>query len=163
MNFKSFSGRVTSIGDFFINSKDNEGCYQTMGVENLENGSVNFVIEPLTYFVGNEIVGMGDTITGYYNGDAPVPMIYPPQYRALIIAKDSPSYNVKVAFFDNNLVSSDGQLKLNISEDTQMMLRNGQPFLNNPENHMLVVSYGISTKSIPAQTTPSQIIVWCSM
>jgi hypothetical protein len=90
-------------------------------------------------------------------------MIFPPQYRALIIAKDSNVRSVKVDYFDNDLVSSDGQLKLNITDKTKIVLRNGQAFSKSPANRNLIVIYDVSTKSIPAQTTPSEIIIWCSI
>lgn len=103
----------------------------------------------------------GDVITGYYDGDAPVPLIFPPQYPALIIVKENNFVNVKVDFFDHQFVSRDGQLRLNLSPGTPVILRNWQPFTQNPANHNLIVVYGPSTRSIPAQTTPFEVIVWC--
>lgn len=50
-------------------------------------------------------------------------------------------------------------LKLNISEDTKIITRDGEIFKGGLENKKLVVIYTISTKSIPAQTTPSKVIV----
>jgi hypothetical protein len=44
------------------------------------------------------------------------------------LAKESPYQNVKVDYFNWNLVSSNGQLKLNISPFTQILLTNGQAF-----------------------------------
>ncbi|MDD3570376.1 MAG: hypothetical protein PHY44_04675 [Lachnospiraceae bacterium] len=163
MNFYSFSGTVTSISDFMISSNDYEGCYKIMGVDDIKGRTVNFVISPTTYFIKQEMVLVGDSITGYYDGDAPVPLIYPPQYRALIVVKNSNVRNVKVDYFDCDLVSSDGKLKLNISSNTKITLTNGQDFSKNPAKRNLIVIYGASTRSIPAQTTPSEIIVWCSM
>ncbi|MBW9235028.1 hypothetical protein JQK62_22935, partial [Leptospira santarosai] len=90
--------------------------------------SVNFVVSPSTYFVNQEMVSVGDSITGYYDGDAPVPLIYPPQYRALVVVKDDPYQNIKVDYFNSQLVSRDGQLQLNLSPYTPISLRNGQPF-----------------------------------
>lgn len=163
MNFYSFSGTVTSIDDFMTSSNDNEGCYKIMSVDDMEGRVVNFVISPSTYFVKHEMVLVGDSVTGYYDGDAPVPLIYPPQYRALIVVKNSDVRNVKVGYFDCNLVSSDGKLKLNVTNKTKTTLINGQEFSQSPANRNLIVIYGASTRSIPAQTTPSEIIVWCSM
>lgn len=162
VNFKSFRGIVTQINDFLIwQNEGSEGCYKLMTVADDNSNIVNFIISPLTYFVKQEIVTLGDQVTGYYNGDAPVPMIYPPQYQALIIVKENNSQNVKVDFFNNQLVSSDGQLQLNLSPNTPILLRNGQPFSKNPANRNLIVIYGPTTRSIPAQTTPFEIIVWC--
>jgi 3-isopropylmalate dehydratase small subunit len=107
------------------------------------------------------MVTVGDRVTGYYDGDAPALLIYPPQYQALVMVKENPNQNVKVDYFNNQLVSSDGRLRLNISPYTQKILTNGQLFSRNPANRDLIVIYGPSTKSIPAQTTPYKIIVLC--
>lgn len=115
VNFKSFYGMVTQINDFMIGQNGvGEGCYKLMTVEDGVGGIVNFVVSPTTYFVNQEMVSLGDRITGYYDGDAPVPLIYPPQYQALVVVKENNYLNVKIDFFNNQLVSSDGQLKLNL-------------------------------------------------
>ena len=150
------------ISDFFTGQNgEGEGCYQLMSVENEVGATVNFVVSPTTYFVDHAMVAVGDRVTGYYDGNAPVPLIYPPQYRALVMVKDSPYQNVKVSFFDRQLVSSDGQLQLNLSPYTQIVLTNGQLFSKSPANRDLIVIYGPVTKSIPAQTTPYRISVMC--
>ncbi|MGE7691051.1 hypothetical protein ACQKMI_17805 [Lysinibacillus sp. NPDC097214] len=162
VNFKSFRGVVTQIDDFPIGQNgEKEGCYKLMTVEDSTQGIVNFVISPSTYFVNQEIVAPGDQVTGYYDGNAPVPLIYPPQYRALVVVKENNNQNVKVDFFNQQLVSSDGQLQLNLSAYTLILLKNGQPFSKSLANRNLIVIYGPTTRSIPAQTTPYKIIVWC--
>ncbi|MGE8035845.1 hypothetical protein [Lysinibacillus sp. NPDC093692] len=162
VNFKSFRGVVTQIDDFPIGQNgEKEGCYKLMTVEDSTQGIVNFVVSPSTYFVNQEIVNPGDRVTGYYDGNAPVPLIYPPQYRALVVVKENNNQNVKVDFFNNQLVSSDGQLQLNVSAYTLILLKNGQPFSKSIANRNLIVIYGPTTRSIPAQTTPYKIIVWC--
>ncbi|MBM7648194.1 hypothetical protein JOC78_001136 [Bacillus ectoiniformans] len=163
VSFNSFRGKITMISDFFTGQNgDGEGCYRLMTVEDKTGAIVNFVVSPATYFVEQEVVMLGDQITGYYDANAPVPLIFPPQYRALIIVKDRPNQNVKVDYFNSQLISSDGQLKLNPSPYTQTLLTNGQPLLRSPANRNLIAIYGPSTKSIPAQTVPYKIIVWCS-
>jgi hypothetical protein len=162
VNFNFFHGTVTMINDFIIGQNgEGEGCYKIMSVENESGALVNFVVSPNTFFVDHVMVAVGDQITGYYDGNAPVPLIYPPQYQALVIVKDSPYQNVKIDYFNSQLVSSDGLLQLNISPYTQIILKNGQAFTKNPANRNLIVIYGPSTMSIPAQTTPYKIIVWC--
>ena len=161
-NFLSFSGRVTRIDDFQIMQNDPQsGCYKLFSLMDRNGSTVNFVIEPTTYFVEHVKVKVGDVVTGFYDADAPVPLIYPPQYRAIVMAKDNTNYFVKVSFFNNQLVSSDGNLKLNLSSQTEIVLENGQDFSGNPANRDLVVIYGASTRSIPAQTTPYEIVVLC--
>ena len=163
IRFEAFRGRVTNISDFIVSQNgESEGCYKIFSLEDGNGGIVNFVISPSTYFLDQVTVNVGDIVTGYYDVNAPVPLIYPPQYRAIIMIKDSPYFNVKVDFFDRQLVSSDGQLRLNISPNTQIVAQNSQTFTSNPANRNLIVLYGASTFSIPAQTTPYRIIVWCS-
>src|SRR5699024_3735503 len=106
-------------------------------------------------------LAVGDNVTGYYDGDAPAPLLYPPRYAALVLVKHNPNEHVKVDYFDANLISSDGQLGLNLTQATPMVLTNGQPFVRNPANRSLIVIYGPATKSIPAWTTPDQVIVLC--
>lgn len=162
VNFQSFQGTVTMISDFMIGQNgEGEGCYTLMSVANGNGDVVNFVVSPTTYFVDHVMVVVGDQVTGYYDANAPVPLIYPPQYRALVMVEDDANQNVKVGYFNGQLESSDGQLKLNISPYTQILLTNGQAFTKNPANRNLIVIYGPTTRSIPAQTTPYQIIVWC--
>lgn len=162
INFQSFHGTVTMISDFMIGvNGEGDGCYKLIALENGAGGTVNFVVSPTTYFVDQAMVAVGDQVTGYYDGNAPVPLIYPPQYRALVMVKHTPSQNVKVDYFNSQLVSSDGQLKLNPSPSTQILLPNGQAFSKNIVNRNLIVIYVSATTSIPAQTTPTKIIIWC--
>jgi len=161
-NFQPFHGMVTKINDFWIDaSGENTGCYKLMSVENGYGNSVNFVVSPTTYFVDHVMLAPGDMVTGFYDGNAAVPLIFPPQFRAIVMAKDSLYQNVKVDYFNNQLVSSDNNLKLNIAPWTQIVLENGQAFSKNPTNRKLIVIYGATTKSIPAQTSPYKIIVMC--
>lgn len=155
VKFLSFYGTVTAINDI------ESGCFKMFSVDGGNGNTVGFVIAPLTYFVGGAVVSVGDKITAYYDGNAPVPMIFPPEYLALVVAKDNPYQSVKTDYFDSQLVSSDGQLKLNIANNTPIVLANGQPFNGDIRGRNLIVIYSVSTRSIPAQTTPDKVIVWC--
>lgn len=159
--FGSFSGIITRINDYNTGTGESIGCYKLMTVKNREGSIVNFVITPATYFVSHIMMAVGDTVIGFYNADAPAPLIFPPQFRAIVMARLEPGQNVKVDYFNEKLVSSDGTLKLNIATSTQIILENGQAFTRNPANHDLIVVYGPTTRSIPAQTTPYRIIVMC--
>ncbi|SOC44558.1 hypothetical protein [Ureibacillus acetophenoni] len=161
-NFYSFSGTVTAISDFFTGQNgESEGCTKFFTIENEMGQIVNFVVSPSTYVVDHAMINVGDRVTGYYDGDLPAILIYPPQYQAIVMVKENPNQNVKVSYFNNQLVSSDGQLRLNLSPFTRMVLTNGQRFTHFPGNRDLIVIYGPSTRSIPAQTTPYRIIVLC--
>lgn len=161
-NFLSFSGTVTMINDFFVMQNDPDvGCYKMFSVDDGYGSMVNFVVEPNTYFVNHVTIRVGDRVTGYYDANAPVPLIYPPQYRAIVMAKDNPNEFVKVDFFNSQFVSSDGTLKLNLTSRTPILLENGQTFTASPANRDLIVIYTTTTRSIPAQTTPNKVIVIC--
>ncbi|ARF17472.1 hypothetical protein [Sporosarcina ureae] len=162
MNLQSFSGVVMVINDFYTGQNNDAGCYLLMTVDNGQGNVVNFVVEPTTYFVHHVKVRVGDHVTGFYDADAATPMIYPPQFRAVVMSKDSRHENVKVDYFNRRLQSSDGTLQLNLSPQTEILLTNGQYFTGNIAERNLIVLYGATTKSIPPQTTPHKIIVICS-
>ncbi|MFT5873628.1 MAG: hypothetical protein ACI8WT_002575 [Clostridium sp.] len=160
--FQPFHGVITMINDFWIGANgEGSGCYNLMSVENEYGTLVNFVVTPTTYFVDHVMVAPGDMVTGFYDTNAAVPLIFPPQFRAIVMARDTQYQNVKVDYFNSQLISSDNTLKLNIGPRTQIVLENGQAFSSNPANRNLIVVYGATTKSIPAQTTPYKIIVMC--
>jgi hypothetical protein len=160
--FAAFSGTVTRIEDF--NPSQNAaaaGCYKLMSLENKDMGPVNFVISPGTYFIDHEVVEIGDNVTGFYDATAPALLIYPPQYPAIVIAKDTEFQTVTVDYFNNQLINSDGNLKLNIAPSTEVILTNDQLFNSYPGNKNLIVVFGPTTMSIPAETTPYKIVVLC--
>lgn len=160
--FLSFRGIITKIDDFWTSTSTKDlGCYKIFTLEDTEGNIVNFIVEPFTYVVDNVVLSAGDIVTGFYDASAPVPLIFPPQYRAVVMALDTQYRNVTVDFFDSQLINSDGTLKLNLAPYTQIVIRNAQPFTKSPANHNLVVIYGASTKSIPAQARPYKIIVLC--
>lgn len=159
--FLSFSGFIRRIDDFWTSAEGPSGCYKIVTVQNSNGDIVNFIVSPETYIVDFILLRTGDYVTGFYDADAPVPMIYPPQYRAVVMASNLKYRNVKVDFFNSQLISSDGMLKLNLTPFTPIVLENGLAFTGNPENHDLIVVYGPTTKSIPAQTTPYKVIVMC--
>jgi hypothetical protein len=161
--FGSFSGIIARIEDFWAEDPAIKGCSKFITVQNGEENTVNFIVTPSTYFVDHVTMKVGDAVTGYYDANAPVPMIYPPQYRAIVMARIVPYQNVKVDYFNSQLISSDGTLKLIISPFTQIILENDQAFTENTANRNLIVVYGIATKSFPAQTVPYRIVVMCQI
>ena len=133
MSFLSFSGIITMISDFWLGANnDGEGCYQLMKIENESGSIVNFVVSPDTYFVDHKAMTIGDQVTGFYDADAPVPLIYPPQYRAIVMARVTPNQNVKVDFFNNELESIDGSLRLNLATNTKILLETDNSSIDIP-------------------------------
>ncbi len=154
-SFNSFTGTVKEITDF----KGVEGSKFVL-VENQDGQQANLIISNSTYVVNNEKIDIGSVITGFYDANAPMLMIYPPQYNTEVVnVASSKGQCIKVDKFDKDLVSSDNMLKLNISKETEIISQDGKAFEGELANRNLVVLYGISTKSIPAQTNPDKIVV----
>jgi hypothetical protein len=161
ISFQYFYGVVTNIDHAWMGYSGRKGCFKLVTVEDQNRNIVNFVVTPATYFVYQEMIEVGDMVVGFYDGNAPALLIYPPQYEALVMALASEDYMVKVDYFDQNLLSSDKNLQLNLSRSTPIILQNGQIYTESPANHYLVVVYSITTRSIPPQTTPLEIVVLC--
>lgn len=159
MKWKFYRGRVSQIRN--LDEKQN-GCTQLISVVDGTGERADFILTQDTYLINQQSINIGDLVTGYYDGLAPVPLIYPPRYRAIVLVKEVPYRVVKVDDFNEQLVSSDGRLQLNLTSSTPVTLKNGQTFQSSPGNHSLIVTYGATTKSIPAQTTPFQVVVLCA-
>lgn len=103
----------------------------------------------------------GLLIDAYYDKHKPMLMIYPPRITPEIVIvnnEDKPG-NVKVGLFDENLVSLDNELKLNIDDKTIILNEKGETIRADELNGKdLIVFYTVSTRSIPAQTIPTKII-----
>ncbi|MDI2585905.1 stalk domain-containing protein [Psychrobacillus sp. NEAU-3TGS] len=114
-----------------------------------------------TKAIQKEAFQKGQRIDAYYDKNKPMIMIYPAQIspELVIVHDDEKMGSVKVSKFDDEFLSLDNELKLNIGEETLLVNEKGEELeqadLNGKE---LVVFYTISTRSIPAQTTPSKII-----
>lgn len=156
--FGAYTGIVTVIENFWTDAQHPSGCVKIMSIQTQDGNTINFVVEPSTYFVNGTVIRMGDIITGFYDRNTPVPMIYPPQYRAVVIARYSRAQNVLVDYFDERLISSDNTLQLSIAPSTRLSLTNRQPFTGSIKNRNLVVIYGNAPHYIPR--VPKRIIPW---
>lgn len=161
--FKSFQGIVVHIEDFTPDAYSQYGCTKLFSLAQRDGTITNFIVQPNTYFINHSMISIGDTIIAFYDAMAPVPLIYPPRFRALVIGLVTNNEFVKVDYFNRNLLSSDGTLQLNIGASTRILLPNGQRFTCNLHNRNLIVVYSATTRSIPPQTTPSQVIVMCDI
>lgn len=111
-------------------------------------------------------VKAGSLIAAYTNAYAPTLLILPPQYQAdVIILLDAEAEEAGFVCADtfikveDILTGTGNTLALNLTEDVQIVDREGNPTQEELENKDLLVFYGASTRSIPAQTTPSKIVV----
>ncbi|MDR0925816.1 MAG: hypothetical protein LBT06_12665 [Hungatella sp.] len=156
-------GSVMSVNPLRTSSTD-KSCTMIISVMSESLGQTNFIVTPQTYVVDQHTFNPGDTIVAFYDTKAPVPLIYPPQYTAVILAENIDGYEVVFDYFDENLLNSSQTLKLNLNDlsETTILLSNGQTFFYNPGGHFLLVFYAFTTRSIPALTTPQMIVVFCA-
>lgn len=152
--FEKIEGVIRNI------SRGDSCCSMLVSVSS-ESNIINIVVTGDTVIIDNIRLRPGMRIAAFYDANLPVPAIYPPQYRAEIVTTLKRGQQVKLDYFDDDLVSSDGSLKLQTGSVTQIVTLNGQPYMCRPENSELLVYYTASTFSIPARTTPQKIIVMC--
>lgn len=153
--FMQVTGKVDAIevrGDwtYYIDTDEANGFYVT--VQNSQN-----VYDTM----GNAVtLKEGDTFTAYIYANQPMILIYPPHYTAQAIIKDTEGMGTAMlGTFDKNLVNETNTLKLNIADTTAIYNTKGEKIANADfTGGDAIVFYTTSTRSIPAQTTPSKIV-----
>lgn len=125
------------------------------------SGVSNFIVSPSTYVIQEVHLRAGMLVTAFYDSDLAIPLVYPPEYQAVIIGRKNANETIYAGWFDGDLLAVDQSLKLNVGPSTQIMTSNGQRFNCSLEGQLLIVYYSAATMSIPPQTTPRRIIVVC--
>ena len=148
------------IGTIINMARGNDCCSQMMSLRT-ENGIVNFMITSETRIIDSRQLRSGLHVAAFYDASLPVPLIFPPQYRAQIITVLGRDEQVMINEFNRNLVAADNSLQLNIARNTSIETINGQNTSCSPGNQTLLVYYTTTTRSIPPQTTPRRIIILC--
>lgn len=152
--YEPVTGTIMSLSD------GNNCCSQMMAVYT-GNGIVNFMIGSQTKIIDNRQLRRGMQITAFYDNILPVPLIFPPQYQAQLIAVLDGNEQVMLNFFNQNLTAQDDSLQLNIARSTTIETINGQRVTCRLGNQTLLVYYTVTTRSIPPRTTPLKVIVMC--
>ena len=148
------------IGTIINMARGNDCCSQMMSLRT-ENGIVNLMITSETRIIDNRPLRSGLRVAAFYDASLPVPLIFPPQYRAQIITVLGRDEQVMINEFNRNLVAADNSLQLNIARNTSIETINGQNTSCSPGNQTLLVYYTTTTRSIPPQTTPRRVIILC--
>lgn len=103
----------------------------------------------------------GAIVEAYYDKNKPMILIYPATVTPeIVIVKDEKDFgSVKISQFDTNFLSLDGELKLNMGEETPLFNQQGEAIeLKDLQGKELVVFYSITTMSLPPQTPPTKVI-----
>lgn len=158
MNYENLIPVTGVIMD--ITPYNDDCCIQMLSL-NVEGQQVNIMMTQDTFVVDTMRIMPGMRVAAFYDSMRPVPLIYPPQFRADILAVLRPEEDVTLAYFDSNLTAEDGSLKLNLYQSTIISTLNGQAYLCPPDSHYLIVYYAATTRSIPPQTAPTRVIVLC--
>lgn len=139
-------------------------------VSNEAEGAVNLTVSEGTVLVDNqgntvaaEDIKAGDSVTMFYNANNPTLMVMPPRYTpdVLVINTEKEGF-AEVSSFSDELVNSQNTLALNIDDTTVIRYANGAKIIakaDDVKNSDAVVFYTSTTRSIPAQTTPSKVII----
>ena len=143
-----------------VNISGNDCCNQMIALRT-EDGVVNFFITSDTQVINSRMLRRGMRIAAFYDSTLPVPLIFPPQYQAVMITVLGRNEQIELNYFVGNLIAADNSLQLNVGRNTVVRTINGQMFTCSLGDRMLLVYYSATTRSIPPQTTPEKIIVLC--
>lgn len=160
METLDYSALVPVTGVILSISGGNDCCSQRMSLRT-ENGTVNFTVDPATQIIESRQLRPGMRVAAFYDSRLPVPLIYPPHYRAQLITLLGRNEYVTIRTFDEQMLADDRSLRLNIARSTVIKTVNGQNFSCGLGNRTLLVYYSVTTRSLPPQTTPRKIIVLC--
>lgn len=185
------TGIITNIESFtddHTSAYDSCTLLYTLEGEN-PAGPFQVLLPANAYVLNLHPFQIGDRATFFYASDAPMILIYPPRYTAIAGAYTPHGTSAMLDVFQNTLestdetianntpertmgspsgnltesrtVNTDNTLILNLAWNTPITLLNGQPFNGSLAEKLLLVSYHFTTRSIPPQTTPEQIVVFC--
>jgi hypothetical protein len=157
----SFSGKVTHVAypmDANLLTTD-APTYVYIEIDGILE--ITFLVyRESTYWITenkNNQIEIGADFTAIYD-DANAPtalMIYPPQFKAEAIAVNLPAgQSVKMDRFDEELVSSVNNVKINITKDTEIIFEDGEKFNGGDAdliNRKLLVYYSKATR-VPGRT-----------
>ncbi|MBE5883971.1 MAG: hypothetical protein E7291_06100 [Lachnospiraceae bacterium] len=160
-SFGSMTGTIVEMTPMRLGNRRADACRIFVTVEDMDGNTINFIMTPSTYVVDFTTLSVGMRCTFWYRADAPVPLIYPPQYNAVVVAQERNDRFVNVSYYNSALINEEQTLQLNIDGTVDIRTTNNQYYQGNPANHNLVVSYVTSTRSLPAQTTPRRVMVLC--
>ncbi|MGN0134576.1 MAG: copper amine oxidase N-terminal domain-containing protein [Anaerotignum sp.] len=162
--FISQSGKVVSVEASFT-----EGV-QLVTIDN-EQGGLRFAVDSNTIVVNREDgayliaadLTEGMEVAVVYDTFSPMGMSMPPylgKVTAVVANADAGFFTV--GHFDNDLTDMKNMLKLNISDKTDIQNLQGariRLFAEDVKGQDALVFYGATTRSIPAQTTPSFVLL----
>lgn len=105
----------------------------------------------------------GQTVHYYYDRNKPMILIYPAQISPdfVVVEQEKQMGHVFVGTFNEQFVSNDQALELNIDEETIIENQYGKTVsIQELKDQELIVFYTMTTRSLPPQTSPTKVIVF---
>lgn len=112
--------------------------------------------------IGASAIPVKSRIIAFVDSQLPLPMVSPPQIEPLLVIFDQYTKKGEVAIgvFNDMLYSEQLKLKLHLKDSTEIITLQGKRVDKEQlAQKMLVVFYEGTTRSMPAQTNPTKIIV----
>ena len=106
-SFCSMKGTIVDLVPAGQGGRRADGCLLFAAIEDTDGNTVNFFINPDTYVVDFTTLSVGMMATFWYRNDAPMPLIYPPQYTAVVVAEERSDRNVDMSYYSNSLVNEE--------------------------------------------------------
>ena len=162
-HYLPITGTIVSVQDL----DDSEGRYMA-SIEDSDGNPAMLVITEETVFPFSDKYDVGDTVTGFYQANLPMIMIWPPQYNIAILVAGAPTdvFIKADRFFElddydgDYFFSTDGLFGFRVGDETEIILANGDNFENAElAGRRIVVIYDVSTRSIPELATARKLIV----
>lgn len=162
--FLGQSGKIVSVED-----SQTEGI-KIVTIEN-EQGGLRFAVASDTMIVNRKDgaamtvaeLTEGMEICVVYAANSPMGMSLPPYLgKVSAVVANADAGQMAVGHFDADLTDMKNLLKLNISEDTAILNLQGTKIRLSAEDvkeQDALVFYDVTTKSIPAQTNPSLVLL----
>ena len=137
-------------------------------IEDMDGNPAILVLNDETVFPFSTDFAVGDEVTGWFEANAPMIMIWPPEYSIAVLAsRMGDDRNIKVDRFNASelshekyYISQDEMFMFSTDDNTEIILADGEDFKDGLlEGRRIVVIYGRSTRSIPEQATADKLIV----
>lgn len=157
----NISSLIPVIGTILNVRPQSSDCRNQVISLTTDNGPVNAILSSDTAVIDSTRLRPGMRVVVYYDSNRPMPLIFPPQYQAVLVAVLRPGEQVLLSRFDRNLTSQnpDQPLRLNIAPTSTVQTLNGQNSTCPLGGRTLMVFYSNTTRSMPPQTTPRKVIV----
>ena len=129
MNYEHLTPVMGTITDI---TAYNDDCCSQFVTLSVDGQQINIIMTHDTFVVDTMRLFPGMRVAAFYDSTQPVPLIYPPQYRADLIAVLRPEEDVAIGYFDDSLTAIDNSLRLNLYQSTIISTMNGQAYLCSP-------------------------------